>query len=330
MSSTKTFTSIAVVVALLAITVAVYESREVHAVRAELEASNQRHDELLAKFHELENRAQSDGKRAQAAEEDSSKLLKAIESARAVAIVPTNTPITQEIVQDRYRKAQELARSGNWEAALPELLWCYDEGMVRVESFTGVRSSFLLSEIAKLAANYPPAMAALRERRDKAEQRMLSNPADRNSGADVAALNKTLGEDGRNLELFDKLPPGDPRRQGMLVRVYDQLIDTQRYADAAAARTYDQMSSRFDSYATERPIPATIANPELIRQANRRLAVTTAAKDIEVLAGAGKMEQARALAGRVLAYDSSDDTKAQIQERAARAGHPELLSSRAP
>lgn len=329
MSTTKIAAGFAAVLAALSIGVAVYQTSENRDTRVTLAAAERERDEVRLQLRKLQDQFQAVNARAQAAEDDNAKLLKAIQAtapARAAEVAAANAPITHDAVQARYDKAKALARSGNWEAALPEYLWCYDEGMVRVASFTGVRSSFLLGELEKMAADYPPAMAALRERRDRAEQRMLAN-TDRQAGADLAALNHTLGEDARNLETFDKLAADSPQRQGMLVRVYDQLIDARRYTDAAEARTYAQMSSTFDMAARERPEMANLPNQELLKQANRTYLLTTTTKNIEVLAGAGKLEQARALADKLLAYDGSNDTRAQIQEHAARAGHPDLLSA---
>jgi hypothetical protein len=147
---------------------------------------------------------------------------------------------------------------------------------------------------------------------------------------DFASLNSTLGDDARNLEAFDKLPAGDSRRAGLLVRVYDQLITAQRYADAAAARPFAQMNQRFDQSAQERPLPPGIQNPDMLRKANRSYVVTTTAKDIEVLAGAGDLDRARTLTGKLLVYDGSEATKTIVQQHLKRAGHPELLSSPTP
>lgn len=329
MSTTKIAAGLAAVLAALSIGVAVYQASENRETRATLASAERDRDEVRLQLRKLQDQFRAVSARAQAAEDDNAKLLKAIQATapvRAAEVAAANAPVTHDAVQARYDKAKALAQSGNWEAALPEYLWCYDVGMVRVASFMGVRSSFLLSELAKMAADYPPAMAALRERRDQAEQRMLAN-ADRQAGADLAALNHTLGEDARNLETFDKLPANSPQRQGLLVRVYDQLIDAKRYADAAEARTYAQMSSSFDMSARERPEVANLPNQELLKQANRTYLLNTTTKNIEVLAGAGKLEQARALADKLLAYDGSNDTRAQIQEHAARAGHPDLLSN---
>ena len=172
--STAKATGIASAIAVLAVGTAIFQANEARQAGTGLASANQRQDELRATVRELESRVAAEAKRAQAADDDIAKLLQALESVRASQAASTAEsagPITQDMVQARFRRAQELARNGNWEAALPEFLWCYDEGMVRISSFGPVRSSFLLGEIGRMAKVYPPAMAALRERRDHARSK---------------------------------------------------------------------------------------------------------------------------------------------------------------
>ena len=60
---------------------------------------------------------------------------------------------------------------------------------------------------------------------------------------------------------------------------------------------------------------------------NHDYVVKTTAKNIEVLAGAGDLTHAKALADRLLAYDGSDETKTALQQNLVRAGHPDLLTA---
>jgi hypothetical protein len=72
-------------------------------------------------------------------------------------------------------------------------------------------------------------------------------------------------------------------------------------------------------------VPVSLAEKTEIIRHNR--AVTSTAKDIEVLAGAGQLDRARELAGFLFAYDSSAETRRTVQEHLLRAGHPELLGN---
>jgi hypothetical protein len=64
----------------------------------------------------------------------------------------------------------------------------------------------------------------------------------------------------------------------------------------------------------------------MIKKAQTRYIVSTATKNIEVLAGAGDLEHARDLAAKLLSFDGSDETKALLKQHVERAGHPELAA----
>ncbi len=238
-----------------------------------------------------------------------------------------NVPITHDTVESRYQNAQKLARNGNSAAALNEFLWCFDEGMPRVSGYGGVRTSFLLSSIAKLGEKYPAALAALRERRDKASQRLLTSENDSDAAMDFAAINRTLKEDQNTLAIFDQLPAEDRRRQTLASAAYNQLVEAQRYDDALLGRPYANISAQFEMGSTERPLPANVANPEMIRKSQRDYLINSTAKSVEVLAGSGDLVHARALAGGLLEYDNTPETLSLLQQHVSRAGQAGLLES---
>jgi hypothetical protein len=155
---------------------------------------------------------------------------------------------------------------------------------------------------------------------------MLASANDNEAAMAFAAINRTLKDDQATLTLYDQLPADDKRRRALASAAYDQLLATQRYADAAQGRPYASMSSVFDFSQQERPLPANTPDPERLRKAMRNGVVTNTTKDIEVLAGSGDLEHARALAAKLLAFDGSDATKATLQEHLTRAGQPGLLS----
>jgi hypothetical protein len=158
---------------------------------------------------------------------------------------------------------------------------------------------------------------------------MLASKKDTEATLDYSAINRWLKEDARTLQLYDQLAPDDPRRRGLSSDVYGLLIESGRYQDALQAQPYSSMSASFELSIQERSMPANITNPEQRRQAQRNYAVTSAAKNIEVLAGAGDLAHAKSFVERLLAYDGSEETKAVLQKSLVRAGHPELLAASA-
>jgi thiol-disulfide isomerase/thioredoxin len=236
----------------------------------------------------------------------------------AVAKAAQNGSITHEMVEARYKLAQGESRAGNRAAALADFLWCFDEGMIAVRSYAGVRLSFLLGEIDRLGTK--EARAALLERRDAAEQRMLADFADRQAATDFAALTVTVKDTDRMVAVFDMMPPGDPRRSSMGHRLYQRFIELKRYPDAVEVMRYEQLKAQFESFQSM-PNPKGDARLE---EAHRRLVITTALNAIEALAGAEQISFAQEFRDALLKYDYTDATIKALKERLQRAGHPEL------
>jgi RNA polymerase sigma factor (sigma-70 family) len=324
MSASKITLGIISAAAAVAAGTAVYQAVELREQTAALARASADQANLSAKVSDFESRLAAQARRAQVAEDDNGILLKTIEglqASHAAQRAEEKAPITQEAVDTRYRAAQAMARHGQTADALRELLWCYDEGMPRVASYVGVRSSFLLTEIANLGE---PGLAALRERRDRARQVLLGGPNEFGAAMDFTSLNRTLQEGAATLAVLDQLPAGDPRR-AMLVRMaFDPLLAAQRYTEAAEAQPYDRMLTLFERNTQERALPASVPNPAGVRKAQHDFVIATTANDIEVLAGAGDLDHARSLTARLLAFDGSDETKTLLQQHLARAGHPNL------
>lgn len=246
---------------------------------------------------------------------------------QAIDAVSEAPKASKEAVQARYDLARKLAQNGQDVEALVEYLWCYDEGMPGVPSFSGVRNSFLIGSIAQLGRKYPPALEALRQRRDGAEQAMTADPADRRASLDYASLNGALNEPERTLKLFDSLPANDPRREGLLVRVYDLLVKARRYADAAQARPFARMQQEFEVHLKQIAHMATLPRPAGRPAPYPGYVRQVTAKNIEVLIGSGQVEAARELGAKLLEkVDGSDETKKQLTDAATRAGRAEVFA----
>ena len=337
--STTWFGAGAGVVAAVAVGVAALQMNVGRQREAELAVRVVQQRELQAKLADTEQRARLTARRLAEAEEDTARLLAAIQAqsrsaVRAPAVfgavsakgVETAEPPTHDAVQERYRRAQQLARTGDPAEALRELLWCFDTGMTAVTSFTGVRVSFLLSDIARLGERHPAALDALRARRDVAEKRLLASATDFEAQSAFANINQYLKEPDRTLAVFDQLPAGDQRRSRLALVAFDLLRERQRYSDAMEGRTFGQITQQFDRNIEERPAPAGISDPERMRNAQRSYAVTSTVKFVEILAGAGNLDQARTLAERLLAFDATAETRALLQTHLARAGQPALMA----
>lgn len=221
-------------------------------------------------------------------------------------------------IEARYKLAQTLAEQNKEAEALKEFLWLFDDGMKQVAEFGGVRVSFLLSDLARLGARYPPAMEALHQRRDAAKKSFLATPDADDSRNDLPYLNRCLMEDGATLEVFDQLPKGSPGRKTLGQFILRELVTRRRYAEAVEIRplkTFLKEDSHWESRIND-PKSGSVF---------RSLYIKNCVQEIEALAGAGNLEDAAVLIKKVLSLDATQETNDLVKAHLKRAGHPELL-----
>src|SRR5262249_15142293 len=109
------------------------------------------------------------------------------------------------------------------------------------QGFYGVRLSFLLGDIQRLGSVYPPALDALKERRDKARKAILEGEGGFQAAHDFQALAQHLGEPDAALELYDELGKKDKEKYESVRRdlgrlVFEKLVAAKRYKDAVEAK----------------------------------------------------------------------------------------------
>jgi thiol-disulfide isomerase/thioredoxin len=221
----------------------------------------------------------------------------------------------------RMQYGQALAQKGDDAEALKEYLWCFDHGLEKDQGFTGVRLSFLLSDIMNLANHYPAAKEALVTRRDKRNAKLSGGSTDYQTVVDLISLNKTLGEEQRNMVVFDKLPADSQTRVIVRRLIVEQLLDAKRYADVLngtdGKSDFERSVSRFNSVIGMLHNSTTQG---LIRSSTAK----SGAQNFEALAGLKRNEEAQELGRLVLEFDSSQETRDELAKAANHAGNIEL------
>ena len=226
----------------------------------------------------------------------------------------------------RMQFAAALAQKGKDAEALAEYLWCFDHGLEASPSFVGVRTSFLLMYIKNLAAHYPPAQRALETRRDERQAKVTAGSTDIQLVQDLVSLNQTLGQEEKNLAVFDELPAISPARAIMAGELTDQFLEAKRYTDvlqgtdgkSAFKKAVDQFNMTMDSLGKDNPMRTKV------EENFRRFTVTEGTHYFEALAGLKRNQDARDLAAQILKFDSSQDTRDSLAKAAKRADNAEL------
>ena len=110
-----------------------------------------------------------------------------------------------EDMQKYLSDTQDLIHQEKYQEALDRLVWFHDHALEHDPAMYGVRLSFALGYWKQLGDVYPPALEALKKTRDDKTALLENQKGNRKLFHDVMALNRTLGEDGRTVDLFRKL-----------------------------------------------------------------------------------------------------------------------------
>jgi hypothetical protein len=122
--------------------------------------------------------------------------------------VPPENPDPQAIMAE----AKADLRAGRFDAALSKHVWYHDNAIQLRPSLTGVRLSFALTSWLNLGEAYPPALAKMKQVRDETEKRIRDEDKVRirfEDFHDFVALNRTLREEQRTVELFQWVDEND-------------------------------------------------------------------------------------------------------------------------
>ena len=238
---------------------------------------------------------------------------------------------------------------------MTEYLWCFDHGQNTV-GFGGVRRSFLLGAIMKLGEVYPQATAALEQRRDATEARIVPGSESFEDVADVLALNRVLKTGARSLAVYDRLRKAKPisaQLRGSFSReLLEPLVADRRYTDAvelfddpagyvtARMKLYDDFAAKVKPTATDEetsvihdpngPNPEVHILPTKPKRRDpsdtpwRQSAVVECSRMYEALVGGGRKDVAASTADALIKFAATGGTYAALITSAARAGDKEL------
>ena len=133
-------------------------------------------------------------------------------------------------MQKYLADTKEMVRNGKYKEALERDIWFHDHALEHSKGMAGVRLSFALGDWKSLADIYPPAMVALKDTRDKKTRLLINHQGSPDLFKDVAAINRTLGENAKTITLFELLAKNNPDvGHQYWPAVKEQLFAAKRY-----------------------------------------------------------------------------------------------------
>ncbi|MBC7366492.1 MAG: sigma-70 family RNA polymerase sigma factor [Undibacterium sp.] len=270
----------------------------------------------------LKQRMVSTAQHAESAEADALSLQRALRSAQATQ---SASPSWRELMDPQAQakaamaRGDKLAQEGKLQEALDEYLAGY-RGL-QGQRGGAVWQQMLLVAFTRLGRTYPQALAAMRELRDVAMQKLAVTPSSRELMAEIGVLNERLGDTRASVALYDSLPAGHPGRQTLGLMAHKAFVETQRYADALIGKPPAAMMREL-----EMGMSSSVGAKGSSSATQRGFVISGALSNIEVLTGAGKLEEARMLTEKLLGFDNSEATRSAVEQRLARANSPRPTS----
>ena len=237
-------------------------------------------------------------------------------------------------IQARLDYARQLLQRGDHEQATKEYVWLWQNMLEHDVAFTGVRLSFMASQMERLAQQHPPARKRFTKLRDEATkqlERQADAPPAANQLLDWIVLNEVVGDPAATLQWFDEVKD-NPDYQRLINRVSFQLkgllLAEERWADLGRIYTNPLQDIAQQHAMTEmmrgRGVPEDLPDEvrERFEQSRYDHFRTEAGQVYAALLAADRNDEAQQVAARARQLDDSPGMLAALIETALSAEEP--------
>lgn len=226
----------------------------------------------------------------------------------------------------RLKEARALVEQGKQAEALEHFIWCYDHGVEVIPKFARTRDTRVTLFMFSLGKKYPPARAALVERRDALAQKVKDAPKAASEAVltQLAYLDRVVGDDAAIMETLALFPKGKTSYKTYGAVLQEKLIEKQHYKEALAA----DINSDAELEKLVGQIEGARRKGAITPEAEAKLekGLLKGLPCIEMYAGAGDLARARWAAELVLSISDTPEMRKQLTERLRRAGAAELAA----
>jgi hypothetical protein len=244
-----------------------------------------------------------------------SRTLGLVVAIACLAHIPSSAAAQDLEVQ--FSEAKQMVGAGRLQEALERFMWLYENATGDQEPQIRVRVGTLM-EWDKLTESYPPALVAMTTKRDDTLQRFLANPVDGELFSDLRALNASVGEPQRTLQLFEQLSSQNrpaAERQWDLVRdiaIRERRLDLLRSYGVdleAEFALYEGSYARLTARAQESTMPRV---RDVMQDSYNRRLVNEAVLLIETALALNEQAAARSIQSRALVLVPDQRIRAAI------------------
>lgn len=136
---------------------------------------------------------------------------------------------------DRLKAAYAAKARGEYQTALEHLVWFHEYALEETRALLGIRLSYALAYWIELGAEFPPALDALRQIRDRKVADLRAGRYDGQLFLDVSAINDYLSEGAATYLLYVELQHRTPAFAAECAPIaLPAVVDAQDYVLAKA------------------------------------------------------------------------------------------------
>ena len=241
-------------------------------------------------------------------------------------------PAAKINVQARMELARTLASNKKFDLATEEFLWLWEHMLQHSNSYSGVRLSFMASDMTKLAEQYEPAKVAFTKLRDAARQKVDAGSKNRDVILDWFVLCEIVGDEDAILAWFDKAKE-EKKSAGVIsaldYKLFDLLVENKRWADAGLLYKDPVAKARRSIDTQKRMSTMDLGDDELDaetkamikKESNRRL-LDDFAQQYACCLAAEKNDEATDIATIFLEYQNNTDARVALVKWAMKVNQP--------
>jgi hypothetical protein len=206
-------------------------------------------------------------------------------------------------VRAALNDARSFAQQGRYEEALQKHLWFHENALKYEPAMAGVRLSYALADWVRLGEKYPKAREALVSIRERDTTAIAEGKGSFALFHDVSAINRSLEEEPRTVELFKTLHAKDPALAQTCYHVAERYLVAQHEYKICSSFIPDPLK-RFERIEEMRALNLKLAqkndDSRLKEYAEKSFADETC-RVIEILVGADRKQDAEKVRDQALA-----------------------------
>lgn len=214
-------------------------------------------------------------------------------------------------LQIALKEAKDLAKDGDYAAALDKHVWYHEHS--RGTAHAGVRLSFAMRDWKLLGDAFPPAKEQLLSIRAGQEKTLLGGKGGYVEFSEVAAIDRTYGNDKGTYELIRKLAEQSPElagkcffaARGVIAKNKDYALFLKLGPDPE--RQFRSRQSEWEENVVREGNPAAAA-------AMRELCLQNFRQLIEVLVGVGQLDKAADIQKRALELTKDKSLETALED----------------